>query len=112
VEIDAFANQKKADGSLAHPHFDHFLPVIMEAFKANPQFSIADCYAAAVKPVFSSMQSQVKTQLDQQQNVHRAQNAVRSNVRGMTAPVSRPAPNGAKRSLREVLEETADEIGF
>jgi hypothetical protein len=50
--------------------------------------------------------------MGQQQNVQRAQSAVRSNVRGMTAPVTKPASNGAKRSLRDVIEETADEVGL
>ena len=112
AEVDSFADQRNADGSLAHPHFDHFLPVIMEHYRVNPGLSIAQCYEAVVNPVRNDIAAQLKAQMGQQQNVQRAQSAVRSNVRGMTAPVSRPAPNGSKRSLRDVIEETADEVGL
>ena len=112
AEIDAFADQKNADGSLAHPYFDHFLPVIMEHYRANPNLSMQQCYDAVINPVRSGLEAQLKTQLNQQSNVQRAQSAVRSNVRGMTAPVSKPAPNGSKQSLRDVLEESANEVGF
>jgi uncharacterized protein YwlG (UPF0340 family) len=112
LEIDAFADQKNADGSLAHPHFDHFLPVIMEHYRVNPELSIQDCYDRAIGPVRSGLEAQLKSQLTQQSSVQRAQNAVRSNTRGMTAPVAKPAPNGAKRSIRQVLEDSADEVGF
>jgi hypothetical protein len=111
-EVDAFANQKNADGSLAHPYFDHFLPVIMEHYRANPSLSIEQCYEMAVSPVRSDITAKLQAQMGQQQNVQRAQSAVRSNVRGMTAPVAKPASNGAKRSLRDVIEETADEVGL
>jgi hypothetical protein len=112
AEIYAFADQKGPDGSLAHPYFDHFLPVIMEHYKANPGLSVAQCYEAVYGPVRDGLAAQYKTQVGQQNSVQRAQSAVRSNVRGMTNPVSRPAPNGARRSLREVIEETADEVGL
>jgi len=112
AEIDAFADQKNADGSLAHPYFDHFLPVIMEHYRANPNLSMQQCYDAVINPVRSGLEAQLKTQLNQQSNVQRAQSAVRSNVRGMTVPVSKPAPNGAKRSLRDVLDSSAEEVGF
>jgi hypothetical protein len=112
VEIDTFADQKNADGSLAHPLFDQLLPVIMERYQASPGMTMAQAYDAAVKPIFDSMRGQVKTQQDQRQNVQRAQAAVRGNVRGMTAPVSKPAAPEGKRSLRTVLEESADEVGW
>ena len=112
AEVDAFATQKNADGSPAHPYFDHFLPVIMEHYRANPSLSIEQCYEMAVSPVRSDITAKLQAQMGQQQNVQRAQSAVRSNVRGMTAPVAKPASNGAKRSLRDVIEETADEVGL
>ena len=112
VEVDAFADQKNADGTLAHPYFDHFLPVIMEYYRANPEWTIAQCYDKAVAPVRDGLAAQLKAQMGQQQNMQRAQSAVRSNVRGMTAPVSRPDSNGAKRGLRQVLEDSADEVGY
>jgi hypothetical protein len=112
AEIDAFADKKNPDGSLAHPYFDHFMPVIMEHYRANPNLSMEQCYEAVLTPVVSGLGTQIKTQLSQQSNVQRAQSAVRSNVRGMTAPVSKPAPNGARQSLRDVLESSAEEVGF
>lgn len=113
AEIDAFADRKNADGTPAHPLFDEYLPVIMHHFRSNPSWTIEQCYDAAVRPARDVFSAQAKAQAAQQQNLARAQSAVRGNVRGMTTPVSRPAPpNGAKRSLRDVIEESADEIGF
>jgi hypothetical protein len=112
AEIDAFAEQRNADGSPAHPDFDFLLPNIMEHYRANPTLSVAQCYAAIVVPYRERVAAELRAQMGQQQNVQRAQSAVRSNVRGMTAPVSKPATNGAKRSLRDVIEETADEVGL
>jgi hypothetical protein len=112
AEIDAFADKKNPDGSPAHPYFDHFMPVIMEHYRTHPGLSVEQCYEAVLTPVIAGLGTQLKTQLSQQNNVQRAQSAVRSNVRGMTAPVSKPASNGARRSLRDVIEESADEVGL
>jgi hypothetical protein len=112
MEIDTFADRKNADGSLAHPYFDAFLPVIMEHYKSGPDVTMEMAYERAVKPITEQMQAHLKSQLDNEQNLQRAQNAVRSNVRGTTAPVSKPAAPGGKRGLRQVMEETADEIGY
>jgi hypothetical protein len=112
VEVDGFANQRNPDGSPAHPYFDHFLPVIMAHYSANPELTIEQCYEMAVAPVRDGLAAQLKAQMGQQNSVQRAQSAVRGNVRGMTNPVSKPASNGARRSLRDVIEETADEVGL
>jgi len=113
AEIDAFADQRNPDGSAAHPYFDHFLPVIMEHYRNNPNLSVQQCYDMAIGPIRAGEEARVKAQITQQSSVQRAQSAVRSNVRGMTAPVGKPSSaNGSKRSLREVMEEAADEVGF
>lgn len=113
VEIDAFADQKLADGSLAHPYFDKFMPVIMEHFQNNPGSTIEQSYNATVKTIIDDMSAGLRAQKDQQQSVHKAQAAVRGNTRGLTAPVAKPGPpDGAKRSIRQVLEESAEEIGW
>jgi hypothetical protein len=112
AQIDAFANAKNADGTPAHPYFDAVLPIAMEHYKANPTWSIEQCYQAAIEPLLGPMQQQAQASVAQAQNVARAQAAVRSNVRGNTAPVSRPAPPEGKRGLRQVMEEAAEEIGF
>jgi hypothetical protein len=112
AEIDAFADQRNADGSPAHPLFDHFLPLIMEHYRSNPNLSMAEAYERATRPAREAYAAQARAQATQQSSVQRAQTAVRGNTRGMTAPVSRPAFNGAKRSIRQVLEDSADEVGF
>lgn len=115
MEIDAFADQKNADGSVAHPLFDALLPVIMEHYKSGPDVTMQQAYERAIQPVLphvQATQAHLKAQFDNQQNMQRAQNAVRSNVRGTTAPVAKPASPGGKRDLRQVMEEAADEIGY
>lgn len=111
TEIDAFANAVNADGSPAHPYFDAVLPIVMEHYKATGA-SIEDCYNAAIGPILGPVYQQLQASQAQAQNVERAKVAVRSNVRGNTAPVSRPAPPEGRRGLRAVMEESAEEIGF
>ena len=112
VEIDSFADQKNADGSLAHPYFDRFLPVIMDHYQSHPGSTVEQSYNATVKTMIEEMSSGLKAQRDQQQSVQRAQAAVRGNTRGLTAPVSKPASPEGKRGLRAIMEESAEEIGF
>jgi hypothetical protein len=111
AEIDQFADQRNADGSLAHPYFDWMMPVIQEHYAAN-QVSIEHSYNATVKALIDEMSAGAKHQQTQQQSVQRAQQAVRGNTRGLTAPVSKPAPPEGKRGLRQILEESASEVGF
>lgn len=112
AEIDSFANAKNADGSPAHPYFDAVLPIVMEHFKASPNATIEQCYNAAIQPLLQPMQAALKADEERRQNLARAQAATRSNVRGITAPVAKPAAAEGKRSLRDTLEATADEVGF
>ena len=112
AEIDLFADQKNADGSPAHPYFDAFMPAIYEHFANTPGSSIEMSYNAVVKPVIDDMHARLRAQQGQQQSVQRAQQAVRGNTRGLTAPVSKPASPEGKRGLRQIIEESAEEIGW
>jgi hypothetical protein len=107
-EIDAFAATKNTDGTPAYPLFDAAMPIMMEIFRADPTKSMADCYHEAVAP----FEAANKAKIEQQQSLARAQAAARGNVRGTTAPVSKPAPPAGPRGIRQVLEESADEVGF
>src|SRR5262245_17074252 len=111
AEIDAFAATKNQDGSLAYPYFDAVMPIMMDIFSRDPSKSMADCYQAAIEPFVGPIEAAAKAKVEQQQNLARAQAANRGNVRGVTAPVSKPAPPAGPRSLRESLESSADEIG-
>src|SRR5215831_6978619 len=112
AEIDAFAATKNADGTLVYPYFDAVLPIMMEHFRQDPTKTMADCYKAAVEPFLGPMEAAAKAKAEQQQNLARAQVATRGNVRGMTSPVNKPAPPPGPRNIRQVLEESADEVGF
>lgn len=112
ADIDAFASAKNADGSPAHPYFDALLPIIMEHFKASPGATIEQCYQAAVQPLIEPMRAAAQADVEKRQNLARAQVAARSNVRGITAPVAKPAAPTGKQSLRDVIEASADEVGF
>jgi len=61
-------------------------------------------------------QDLLQAELSRQRNAHsnqRAQQAARSNVRGLTSPVSRQAPvKKGNGSLRDTLESSADEVGI
>jgi hypothetical protein len=111
-EIDAFADARNKDGSLAHPYFDRVLPIVMELYRGDRSKTIEQCYTEAVTPFIEDMKAQAKASIEQQQNLARAQSAVRSNVRGSTAAVAKPPPADGKRGLRATMEEAAEEIGF
>jgi hypothetical protein len=111
-EIDTFADARNADGSLAHPYFDRVLPIVMEIYKTDRSKTVEQCYNEAIAPFINDMRAQAKASVDQQQNLTRAQAAVRSNVRGSTAAVVKPPDSEGKRGLRATMEEAASEIGF
>jgi hypothetical protein len=114
--IDQFADETDAQGRRLRPDFDAVLPEIMVQVRANPEIDIRAAYETA-----RWMNAETrKTMLAQSQreqasggNLQRAQNAVRSNVRGNTVPVTKPNPNDGKpRGLRAAIEDSAEEVGF
>lgn len=115
--IDSFADEKDAQGNLLHPHFDAVLPQVIELFKANPERDLREAYETALWMAPDTRKAQLEAaerQRQQKQSNDRAAQAVRSNVRGRTVPVTGkpPADPNAKRSLRDVIESSADEVGF
>jgi hypothetical protein len=114
--IDNFASEKGADGQPLRPDFDALLPQIIELFSANPNRDLREAYETArwMHPeVRARLIAAERTSVQKQIGNDRAKQANRLNARGVTSPVSKPAPEaGDKRSLRDVMETTADEIGF
>jgi uncharacterized protein YhaN len=114
--IDSFADEKDAQGNLKHPHFDAVLPQLVELYRANPERDLQQAYDMAIWAVPEVREKLLQAQratVDQQQQNQRARQAVRSNVRGITSPVSKPQPNqGEAGGLRATIEATADELGF
>lgn len=114
--IDSFADEKDSQGRPLHPHFDAVLPQIIELYKANPERDLREAYETAIWMVPSVRQNLQQAQSAQAQQAaanQRARQAVRSNVRGITSPVSKPAAGAdAPKGLRDTIEATADEIGL
>lgn len=114
--IDTFADEKGPDGKKLRPDFDAVLPQIIELFNADPNRDLPAAYEQARWMNPQTRQALIAAErntVTQQASNRRATQAARSNVRGLTSPVSKPqADPGQKRSLREMMEETADEIGF
>jgi len=114
--IDSFADEVGSDGKPLHPEFDRVLPQIIELFKANPQRDLREAYETALWMSPDTRKAQlavVERQRQQQQANARASQANRSNVRGRTSPVTGRVPaDGDRKSLRDIIANTADEIGF
>lgn len=112
--VDSFADEKDERGNLKHPHFDAVLPHLIELYRANPDRSMQEAYDMAiwsVPSIRSSLIAAERAGVQQQQSNERARQAVRSNVRGQTAPVAKPAGEKGK-GLRAALEAAADEVGL
>lgn len=112
--IDQFADEKDAQGNLKHPHFDAVLPHMIELFRANPERNLQEAYDMAIWAVPSIRANLIaaeRNSVQQQQANERARQAVRSNVRGVTSPVAKPAGEKPK-GLRATLEAAADEVGL
>lgn len=115
--VDQFADEVDAQGRLLRPHFNTVIPELMTLMNANPNADMRQAYETAcymnpsVRQILLSAGQQTQQQQD---NLRRAQNAARSNVRGMTVPVSKPAPpdDGKPKGLRATIMEAADEIGY
>jgi hypothetical protein len=113
--IDTFADEKGADGKPLRPDFDQVLDTIIDLFKANPQRDLREAYETArwmVPTTRNALIAAERSAVEQKAQNQRAAQAVRSNTRGMTSPVSKPAGDGKPKGLRGTIEATADEIGF
>lgn len=113
--IDSFADEKDEKGNLRHPHFDAVLPTMIELYRANPERDLQEAYDMAIwstPAIRSQLLASERQTLEQQRSNDRARLAVRGNVRGVTAPVSRPAGDGKAKGMRATIEAAADEAGM
>lgn len=113
--IDQFADETDAAGNRIRPFFDRVSQEIMMLVHANPQIDMRQAYETAcyMNPEVRNylMGAQQRGQ-QSQTDLRRAQNAARSNVRGMTTPVSRPHADDGPRGMRQALADAAEEVGF
>jgi hypothetical protein len=114
--IDQFADATDAQGNRLRPDFDAVLPELMKLVRADPEIDLVQAYETArwmnVEVRKTMLAAQQRNQ-QQDGNLQRARDAVRSNVRGNTVPVVRPKPDeGQPRGLRAAIEESAEEVGF
>jgi hypothetical protein len=113
--IEQFASEKDAKGNLRHPDFDEVAPLIYEALAVNPGYTMQEAYDRAVwsHPGIREKRFQAEIAARHQQEANaRAKQAVRSNTRGITSPVSNGArPNGPV-GLRAAIEAAAEEVGL
>jgi len=114
--IDGFADEVGQDGKKLRPDFDAVLPQIIELFTSNPNRDLREAYEQARWMNPQTRQTLIAAErntVTRQHSDQRARQAVRTNTRGLTSPVSKPPSEpGKPKTLREQLEETADEIGF
>ena len=114
--IDRFADEKGPDGKPLRPDFDDHLPYILTLYKADPNTDLAEAYAMARRmnpKTFEDTVAAERARVQSQQSLNRAKAASRGNVRGLTGPVSKPtAATKGNGSLRDVLDASADEVGF
>jgi hypothetical protein len=114
--IDQFADEKDQAGNLLHPHFDAVLPQVIELFQANPQRDLREAYEMAVwmnPQLRETLISKERQSVEQKAANERAAKAARMNVRGRTAPVSKPGAEGTQpKGLRAVISAAADEVGL
>ena len=117
ANIDQFADEVGSDGKLLRPHFNTVLPILLDLYRANPQRNMAETYDAACwshpevrKQLLAAEQMRVQSRHD----VEKAKIAQRGNTRGLTSPaVKPPGLNGPSRgSLRDAIEQSAEEVGF
>jgi hypothetical protein len=113
--IDAFADEKDEKGNLKRPYFNDVMPHMIDLYRANPERDLQQAYDMACWAVPSIREKLIaaeRSSVQQQASNEKARLAVRGNVRGITSPVSKPAPNGQAKDLRSVLEAAADEVGL
>ena len=114
--IDTFAEAADERGNKLHPYFDEVMEQIVELYKANPNRDLAEAYETACRmnlAVSEKRAAAERQRAQQQQSNQRAAQAARLNVRGRTSAVTGMANGqGEAKSLRDVIDSTADELGF
>jgi hypothetical protein len=117
ANINQFADEKAPDGKPLRPHFDTVMPIMLDLFKANPQRSLAEAYDAACwshPDVRKQLLAAEQLRQQSRHDVEKAKIAQRGNARGLTSPaVKPPSLNGPSRgSIRDTIEQSAEEIGY
>jgi hypothetical protein len=117
ANIDQFADETGADGKPLRPHFNAVLPILLDLYKANPQRSLTEAYDAACwshPEVRKQLLAAEHQRQQSQHDIQKAKIAQRGNTRGLTSPaVKPPGANGLSRgSIRDTIEQSAEEIGF
>jgi hypothetical protein len=115
AQVDQFADEKDAQGRPLRPDFNLVLPQVLELYAANPERNLAEAYATARWMNEESRKGMLAAQTanaNKALGVEKAKAASRGNLRGMTTAVTRPPGEQAPKSLRDVLNDAADEVGF
>lgn len=114
--IDNYADEKGPDGRPLRPYFDRVIRHVTDAFKLDPDVDLDEAYQRACwldPEVRKEMLAAQWSNQNRTASNQRAAQAARSNVRGLTSPVSKPAPERKSNgSLRDTIEASADEVGL
>jgi hypothetical protein len=113
--IDQWADEKGPDGAPVRPDFNEQLPYLLKLFQADPNYDLAEAYdiARSMNPrTRGAALAAERARMQSQQSVAKAQAANRGNLRGVTSPVSKPTARTGNGGLRDVLDASADEVGF
>lgn len=114
--VDNFADEKGPDGKPVRPYFDRVINTVIDMYKANPERDLQQAYEQACwmdEGVRREMLQAERNRAQHASSNQRAAQAARSNVRGLTSPVSKPAQeNRGNGTLHDVIQASADEVGF
>jgi hypothetical protein len=113
--IDQWADEKGPDGIKLRADFNDQLPYLLKLFQADPNYDLAEAYdiARSMNPkTRGAALAAERARMQSQQSVAKAQAANRGNLRGVTSPVSKPTARTGNGGLRDVLDASADEVGF
>jgi hypothetical protein len=115
--IDQFADENGPDGKPLRPHFNAVLPILLDMFRANPSRNLAEAYDAACwshPDIRKQLLAAEQLRLQSRQDVQKARIAQRGNVRGLTSPAVKPPGNSgpSRGTIRDTIEQSAEEIGF
>lgn len=120
-DIDSIADERDTAGNLVRPDFNQYIPAIAAIIQVDPRKSIAQAYEDAKwqdpharAKIIERERAAALEKVAKEQALAKAQAASRGNLRGRTSPVSPPdkKQDGPPRSLRETIEDSAEEIGF
>ena len=115
--VEEFATAKDDKGQLLHPHFEAVRKDMAMFVQANPNSTYQQAYDAAVayNPEIRE-QAYAKPQPEpvNQERVKKAVRAQQANIKGSSGAVDVPdkAKDLSNTSLRDIMEDSAQEIGY